>query len=411
MKSEKTILDIADENGVEHHITARNLRAYKGRELRCSCGNEYVIDNPPLTCPTCESDPEALALDPNIWWNQPALEASSVLIIGCGAVGNEVAKGLVMMGIGKVTLIDFDELEEHNLSRAVLFNKASRNAAHSDRKVDVMAAGIQILNQDVEVIARPAGILDPISAKKRGVQPNHTFAQDELAKRMMWPEVIEKEELQNLGREHSICIIATDGVAPKAAISKALYPIVPIVQGAMNQTGSTVSVRVSLPGVTGCIMCPSELEPIELDNNGSPGPYYKRMRGISGSGGCEQFIEAAGAASFTDSTSTVGATMVSQSILILMGWDKFVQSGLKKWPILVPLWDEVMMLTPRIPANSAMYSCQVQRDSFDEPICANSCFEDLRDDTTLKYSPRVLALDAGSSGVTKPGSEKMKLGK
>jgi len=420
MTKKPSILEINDENGVQHKITARNLRAYKGREIRCACGYEFEINDPPLICPVlpdsgeddkCGTTSGVLVLDKNVWWNQPALESSSVLLIGCGAVGNEVAKGLAMMGIGKFTLIDFDELEEHNLSRAVLFNQASKNSAKSNRKVDIMEAGIHILNPDVKVDARPAGILDPISAKKRSVQFDHNFNKEELAERMRWPEVIEKKELEELARQHSLCIIATDGVAPKAAISKALYPIIPIVQGAMNQTGSTVSVRTSMPGVTGCIMCPSELEPIDLDSNGIAGPYYRRIRAMTGSGGCDAFIEAAGAASFTDSTSMVGAAVVSQSILILMGWEKFKTSGFQKWPILSPLWDEVLMLNPRNPGNSTTYSSKIRRDAFDEPICSNSCFDDILYNPLLQNSPRGLALEGKEDGVPKPGSKKMKLGK
>jgi len=413
MKNDKVLLVISDENGASHRITSRNLRAYKGRELRCACGEGYEIDDPPLTCPTCQTDPEVLLLDKNIWWNQPALERSSVLIIGCGAVGNEVAKSLAMMGIGKLTLIDFDELEDHNLSRAVLFNAASKRDSEDNKKVNVMAEGIKLLNPEIEVVARPAGILDPISARKRGVSQNpteRTFEPSELAERMRWPEVIEKEELQQLGREHSLCIIATDGVAPKAAISKALYPILPIVQGAMNETGSTVAVRVSLPGITGCIMCPSVLENVELDADGSPAPYIAFMRSLTGSGGCDQHIEAAGAASFTDSTSAVGAAMVSQSILILMGWEKFEESDYKRWPIIPPLWDEVMMITPRIPANSSMYTCAIRYDRFGQPICVNSCSADLEWDEHHSESPRMKVIHDQGTGVPKPGSQKRKLG-
>jgi molybdopterin/thiamine biosynthesis adenylyltransferase len=419
MTNDTLILEIDDENGVQHRITSRNLRAYKGREIRCACGDEFEIDEPPLVCPLRPNSAEdskcdtsyVLVLDKNVWWNQPVLESSSVLLIGCGAVGNEVAKGLAMMGISKLTLIDFDELKDHNISRAVLFNQASEKSAKSNRKVDIMASGIHILNPNVEVVARPAGILDPISAKKRGVHANHKFNKEELSERMRWPEVIEKEELQELAQQHSICIIATDGVAPKASISKAIYPIIPIVQGAMNQTGSTVSVRTSMPGVTGCIMCPSELEPIGLDSNGIASPYYRRIREMTGAGGCDAFIEAAGAASFTDSTSMVGAAMVSQSILILMGWGEFKKSGLQKWPILAPLWDEVLMMSPRNPGNSTTYSSKIRRDAFNQPICSNSCSLDVKYDSVLENSPRGLALLNEEDGVAKPGSKKTRLGK
>jgi len=92
MTKKPSILEINDENGVQHKITARNLRAYKGREIRCACGYEFEINDPPLICPVlpdsgeddkCGTTSGVLVLDKNVWWNQPALESSSVLLIGC----------------------------------------------------------------------------------------------------------------------------------------------------------------------------------------------------------------------------------------------------------------------------------------------------------------------------------------
>ena len=72
------------------------------------------------------------------------------MVIGCGAVGNEVVKNLVMMGIKNLTLIDFDNVETYNLSRSVLFNSASLAASDSDKKVDVMK-GIHLIQPEVNV--------------------------------------------------------------------------------------------------------------------------------------------------------------------------------------------------------------------------------------------------------------------
>lgn len=46
-----------------------------------------------------------------------------ILIVGVGAVGNEVAKDLVLQGLRYITLVDFDFVEDSNLSRTVLFRK------------------------------------------------------------------------------------------------------------------------------------------------------------------------------------------------------------------------------------------------------------------------------------------------
>lgn len=55
------------------------------------------------------------------WWRQERLAAARVLVVGAGALGNEVVKNLVLLGVGTVDVIDLDEVEPSNLSRSVLF--------------------------------------------------------------------------------------------------------------------------------------------------------------------------------------------------------------------------------------------------------------------------------------------------
>ena len=44
-----------------------------------------------------------------------------MLVVGAGALGNEVLKNLALVGVGTVYVIDLDEIEPSNLSRSVLF--------------------------------------------------------------------------------------------------------------------------------------------------------------------------------------------------------------------------------------------------------------------------------------------------
>ena len=46
-----------------------------------------------------------------------------ILVVGVGAGGNEVLKNLLLMGCGHLTIIDFDHVEDSNLSRTTLFRK------------------------------------------------------------------------------------------------------------------------------------------------------------------------------------------------------------------------------------------------------------------------------------------------
>ncbi len=54
---------------------------------------------------------------------QEQLLASSVAIIGCGALGTVIASGLVRAGVGKVRIIDRDTIEMNNLQRQILFDE------------------------------------------------------------------------------------------------------------------------------------------------------------------------------------------------------------------------------------------------------------------------------------------------
>src|SRR5579864_8239687 len=54
---------------------------------------------------------------------QQQLLASSVTIIGCGALGTVLANNLCRAGIGRITIADRDYIEMNNLQRQVLFDE------------------------------------------------------------------------------------------------------------------------------------------------------------------------------------------------------------------------------------------------------------------------------------------------
>ena len=81
------------------------------------------------------------------WWKQEVVRDATALVIGAGALGNEVLKNLALMGIGNLIIADFDTIEDSNLSRSVLFRATDRGR----RKVDVAAERVKELNPDVKV--------------------------------------------------------------------------------------------------------------------------------------------------------------------------------------------------------------------------------------------------------------------
>ena len=55
------------------------------------------------------------------WWNQEKIAKCRLLVIGAGALGNEILKNAALLGFTKVVVVDMDRIEESNLSRAVLY--------------------------------------------------------------------------------------------------------------------------------------------------------------------------------------------------------------------------------------------------------------------------------------------------
>jgi adenylyltransferase/sulfurtransferase len=83
------------------------------------------------------------------WWRQEVVRNATVLVVGAGALGNEVLKNLALMGIGNILIADFDTIEDSNLSRSVLFRESDRGR----RKSEVAAEAVKALNPDVHVKA------------------------------------------------------------------------------------------------------------------------------------------------------------------------------------------------------------------------------------------------------------------
>ena len=81
--------------------------------------------------------------------SQLKLLNSHVAIVGCGGLGGHIAEILTRIGVGKLSLFDFDIFEEHNLNRQ---NFSNINALGKE-KVIVVKNGIEAINPALHVEA------------------------------------------------------------------------------------------------------------------------------------------------------------------------------------------------------------------------------------------------------------------
>lgn len=83
------------------------------------------------------------------WWDQNRLHSAKVLVAGAGAIGNEVLKNLALVGVGNITVIDFDTVSISNLTRSILFREADVGLP----KVEVARQGLLEINPDLSIQA------------------------------------------------------------------------------------------------------------------------------------------------------------------------------------------------------------------------------------------------------------------
>ena len=84
------------------------------------------------------------------WFRSERVSQARVMVVGCGALGNEVLKNLVLFGVQHLVVVDFDRVESSNLSRSVLFTR--EDAQFHARKIDAVKASIERINPSAEVV-------------------------------------------------------------------------------------------------------------------------------------------------------------------------------------------------------------------------------------------------------------------
>ena len=151
---------------------------------------------------------------------QEKLLAAHALVIGAGGLGSPVALYLASAGIGKITLVDHDEVDLTNLQRQIVHT----TARVGQPKVESAKQALQQINPDVSVIA--------------------------LCERA------DDHRLQALVSSATVVLDCTDNFATRHAINRACVAAkVPLVSGAAIRMDGQVAVFDPRSGETACYAC------------------------------------------------------------------------------------------------------------------------------------------------------------
>lgn len=93
-------------------------------------------------------------------WRQDVLQAARVLVVGAGALGNEVLKNLALSGVGALHVMDFDVVETSNLSRCILFREDDLHRM----KAQVATERLREISPDTRVRALPLDVRVDVGA-------------------------------------------------------------------------------------------------------------------------------------------------------------------------------------------------------------------------------------------------------
>lgn len=176
---------------------------------------------------------------------QRAVRGASVVVVGCGALGSVAAEQLVRAGVGRLTVIDRDIVELHNLQRQPLFTE--QDAARGLPKAIAAEKALREANSDVEI----RGIIDDLN-----------------------PDTAVK-----LTKEADVMVDGTDNFETRLLLNDlALERNIPWIYG--GAVAAQGIVKAVLPGVTSCLRClidspppPGESPTCETEGIIAPAPY------------------------------------------------------------------------------------------------------------------------------------------
>jgi len=205
------------------------------------------------------------------WVDMERVRSAKVLVVGAGALGNEVVKNLVLFGFRQVDVMDMDSVVRSNLSRCVLFREGDQRSGKG--KASLVAERARELD--------PESLVKAMEGKVQSLEPT------------------------DMGR-YDVILGCLDNVAARLHLNANSYHArVPYVDG--GTSGFRGRVQAVVPPLTPCLQC------------GMNRSHFKVMeRRFSCTGQDTVFYQPKMAAEIT-TTSVIAAVQVREAVKILSG--------------------------------------------------------------------------------------------
>ncbi|MBI0583067.1 MAG: ThiF family adenylyltransferase [Methanomassiliicoccus sp.] len=243
---------------------------------------------------TCEIDEDRWERSRRTgWMNMDEVHRARILVVGAGALGNEVVKDLVLSGARRITLVDMDHVVRSNLNRCVMFRE--EDSAERRLKAKVVAERARDLDPQVEV--RPVvGRIEEMAEAE-------------------W-------------KDHDIVLGCLDNVAARVHVNAHSYHQgLPLVDGATD--GFAGRVQVIVPPSTPCLQC------------GLNRSHYEVLEKRFSCTGSEVSFHQPKIAAEITTTSIIAAVQVREALKLVCGREDAIVRNVIHYNGLRNSWDEL----------------------------------------------------------------------
>ena len=150
------------------------------------------------------------------------LQNSKILVVGAGAIGNEVIKNLALLGVKEVKLVDFDKVNKSNANRCIFFRESDHNLLYK-----------------VEAVKERVSEMSPMN-----IIPYNCRIEE--APEEVWQDL----DLIIVGVDNDYARMLINAKMLTLAMDE---KVIPVINGAMALT--FIECEVLLPGTTACLTC------------------------------------------------------------------------------------------------------------------------------------------------------------